>query len=275
MLPFKVTASFLRMFSKCWGELQLSADFGTSCTVSYFDCCCFELDVRSIAILTWATCLACSLTIAIGKGLSLFQHREECIFPHICGWFLSHIQMLFIGFQAQLGLWSVSPTRDIIFPILQGWKKIGNFFFFFLFFLPILAKLDEIKLLWKHRFGPNFLLWCFLLLTTNITTLRILSLLSKSHTWAEEIDWDHTMQPIFVEEIDLMPLWCKHHPECDILACFWPCVDGWSCSYIYQNWFSDFLRTGVMRSKNHHPDNPARGFMLSWIPAQHLYSLFT
>jgi hypothetical protein len=111
-------------------------------------------------------------------------------------------------------------------------------------------------------------------------TTKYSKFVAKSHTWAEEIDWDHTMQPVFDEEIDFMPLRCKHHPECDILACFWLRVDGWSCSYIYiwwyQNWFSDFLRTAaVMRSKSHHPGNPASGFMLSWIPAQHLYSLFT
>jgi hypothetical protein len=39
---------------------------------------------------------------------------------------------------------------------------------------------------------------------------------------------------------------------------YWPVfdsqVDGWSFSYMYQNWFSDFLRSVVMRSKNH-PDN--------------------
>ncbi len=178
-------------------------------------------------------------------------------------------------------------------------EKIGNFFCSF--FLPKLANLGEIRLLWKHRFGPKFLLWCLLLVTKSSAVIfvankkikypcRVLDFVTnnkhhntkysefvaKSHTWAEEIDWDHTMQPMFEEEIDFMPLRCKHHPEHDILACFWLRVDGWSCSYIYQNLFSDFLRTAVMRSKNHRPDNPARGFMLSWMtPAQHLYSLFT
>ncbi len=85
-----------------WTSFEFN--FGTSWNVSYFD-----------LLLLW-TCHK--------------EHSHSDMSTHICGWFLSHIQMLFIGFQAQLGLWSVSPTRDSFFSQFCGrLKKLAISFF--------------------------------------------------------------------------------------------------------------------------------------------------
>ncbi len=59
-------------------------------------------------------------------------------------------------FPGSAGFMVCVSNQGYFFPNFASLKKLANFFFSLV--LPKLANLDEIKLLWKHRFGPKFLL---------------------------------------------------------------------------------------------------------------------
>ncbi len=115
------------MFSKCCCELHLSSILELHGMFPILICCCFELAIRSTAILTWAHTF-------VGDFFLIFK----------CCSLVSRLSWVY-GLCLQPGIF--------LFPILREVEKIGNFFFFL--FLPKLENLDEIKLLWKHRFGPK------------------------------------------------------------------------------------------------------------------------